>query len=119
MGTSYTVSQTVTLPIGLAGDYYLLVFPDVETLAVADLVNEYHGEGNNLGVLALPVTLIDPPDLQVVQLTSPDRVTTGQAFTVTYRVSNEGGSDTPAVQDRWEDRLRPAHSRPRSGHPGP
>ncbi|MDH5639643.1 MAG: putative Ig domain-containing protein, partial [Nitrospira sp.] len=105
-GASYEVRKTVTLPIGLAGDFYLLVLPDTtDRFGATDAVREYRGEGNNLGALALPIILTTPPDLQVTQLTSPDRVTTGQSFTVTYRVANEGGSDTPAVQDRWDDRL--------------
>ena len=66
------------------------------------VVHEYQDEANNLTAEALPVTLAQPPDLQVTVLEVPPRATTGQEFDLTYEVTNLGGA-TPSTQDRWDD----------------
>jgi subtilase family serine protease len=102
-GASYNAGMTVNLPIGVAGTFYLLVFPDAETRFGPDLVPEFRGEGNNLRAQQFTITLTTPPDLQVTQLTIPERVTMGQTFNVSYQVSNQGGLGTPASQSAWSD----------------
>ncbi|MEQ1844945.1 MAG: CARDB domain-containing protein, partial [Nitrospira sp.] len=102
-GASYTATTILDLPIGVAGTYFLLVFPDATRSSTGDLVPEFRGEGNNIKAQSITITLTTPPDLQVTQLTIPERVTTGQEFNVSYQVSNQGGQGTPASQSVWND----------------
>ncbi|NLS91835.1 MAG: hypothetical protein GXX96_06600, partial [Planctomycetaceae bacterium] len=66
------------------------------------IVGEFQDEGNNITSAALPVTLANPPDLQVTALVVPPHVTRGQPFELTYTVTNLGG-DTPEAQSVWDD----------------
>ncbi|HLF95978.1 MAG TPA: CARDB domain-containing protein, partial [Methylococcaceae bacterium] len=125
-GESYTNSATFNLPESIGGDFHIIVKADtvvtkdpyrsepstirdgLDTVAIALYANpagavlEFKDEGNNIAFLALPITLVAPPDLQVAQVTAPDSVLAGQGFTVSYRVVNAGG-DTPGDQSAWND----------------
>ncbi len=66
-------------------------------------MSEYQGEGNNLGIVEMPVTLTPPPDLQVDDpIIVPTRANVGQQIDVTYTVTNAGG-DTVVGQEKWQD----------------
>ena len=65
-------------------------------------VDEYQDEADNLLSIPLPVTAVDPPDLQVTDLVAPLRAENGRALDFEYTVANLGG-DTPASQRKWSD----------------
>ncbi|MDZ8264725.1 CARDB domain-containing protein [Nostoc sp. ChiQUE01b] len=114
-GEFYRGSSEFTLPDGIDGDFYLLVFTDSniskgysrltyesvsQTLA---RVPEFQDEGNNITAAPIKVTLQPPADLQVTSVIIPERATTGQSLNVRYTVENKGTGDTPARQNRWND----------------
>jgi YD repeat-containing protein len=83
---TYTKTQSVRLPTIPAGQYYLILRVDAEhTLAEAD-------EDNNQR--AIPIT-IAVPDLVPTAFTAPDSITTGQGFSVSWTVANQGASAAP------------------------
>ncbi len=65
-------------------------------------VDEFHREGNNLIARPLHVPSVSTPDLQVTDITIPERSVQGQAVELTYTVSNLGG-DVPPSQVNWND----------------
>lgn len=126
-GDSYQGSLNVTLPDGVEGNFYILVFSDsnIDNSSSAPYnfeydwrsgidfdyspyrelarVPEFRDEGNNITAVPLPINLAVPPDLQVTTINIPERVITGQSFNVTYTVSNKGEGDTPLRQSNWTD----------------
>lgn len=80
--------KTVTIPNGIAGNYFVYVVSDCNNTIFEPL-----NENNNISrtELEFPVVLTPWPDLVVTQLTlSEDTVTPGFPFHVTYTVKNEG-----------------------------
>ena len=65
-------------------------------------VFEFQQESNNIANADLPVSLVNPPDLQVTDLVAPFRVDRGQLIDVFFTVSNEGGDTVPG-QNSWSD----------------
>jgi len=122
-GDQYSTTLNVRLPDGIGGDYYILVFTDATVRGMNGVrgvsggnstgsVPEFQGEGNNLTAAFMPVTLTPPPDLEVTSLIArgpdpgrPGHVLSGQSFTVTYTVTNNGSGDTPDRQAIWDDRI--------------
>ncbi|MFM6761644.1 MAG: putative Ig domain-containing protein, partial [Microcystis panniformis] len=126
-GDSYQGSLNVTLPDGIEGTFYILVFSDSNISNARPVpyqyeydwrsgidfsyspyrelarVPEFRDEGNNITAVPLPINLAVPPDLQVTTINIPERVITGQSFNVTYTVSNKGEGDTPIRQSNWTD----------------
>ncbi|UUZ69428.1 putative Ig domain-containing protein [Polaromonas sp. P2-4] len=121
-GESYTNSATFNLPESISGNFHIIVKADTSTTkdfyhsepstirdgldnldnAISDSVKEFKDEGNNVASIALPITLVTPPDLQVASVTAPASVLAGQSFNVTYQVINAGGN-TPNDQSSWND----------------
>ena len=101
-GLSYNQSQTVTLPQGLSGGYFLLVrTANSPNGALADT-----DPANNLARLALPISLTPPADLRIVATgpnapTFPTSALAGQSVAVTFRVENLGIGATPVSS--WND----------------
>lgn len=95
-GESYVEAITVDIPLGLAGNFYVLVQTDV-TGKVFEL-----DETNNLGLSASRVRITIPPpaDLTVAQIRIPSAGTAGDSVTVEWEVEN--ASPVP-VEGRWED----------------
>nr|NIP85463.1 APHP domain-containing protein [Planctomycetales bacterium] len=58
---------------------------------------------NNITVEPLSVTLTPAADLQVTQLTVPERALVGQSIELSYTVANVGLGDTPLRQPAWDD----------------
>ena len=87
-------SQSVIVPAGLSGNYWLVVRVDS-----ANQVAEGYGETNN--VATMPVTIVSP-DLQPSLLTSAPTAVFGQPFGVTWTVTNTG---TGPAQGNWSDRI--------------
>ena len=121
-GETITNSATFTLPTSISGAFKLIVKADtgvyrdpynqVPSTVRAGLpvieesggnaVLEFADEANNVAQIALPITLSPPPDLPVTQVSAPDSVIAGQAFSVSYQVENKGGK-TPTDQSSWYD----------------
>ncbi len=97
-GSSYTSSQTVTLPIGVSGSFYFLVQTDVKGQVFQDGLT-----ADNLGVTttAETVNLTPPPELAVTSITAPTTALASHSLTFTYQVSNIGAAYTP--NDTWAD----------------
>ena len=119
MGASYTRTVTFQIPADASGRFYLIVFTDAnvtgelpngaQTIGVShvglssDAVPEFKDEGNNTTVVPIDVTLSPAADLQVTSVDVPEHVLRGQTLDVSFTVTNEGGSDTPSGDVRWND----------------
>jgi RHS repeat-associated protein len=97
---SYTSSQTVSLPIGISGNYYFFVRTDA-----GNQVYENIFESNNTGHKATPtrINLTPPPDLEIASLTAPTQATASRALNFSYQVTNFGSTTTPNYS--WADRF--------------
>jgi RHS repeat-associated protein len=95
-GASYTASQTVKLPMGLSGNYQLLVVADA-----SNAVFESTSEVNNATAAALSITLTPPPDLQVLSVDAPAAGYANQPVTINWSAANAGTGGTES--DRWFD----------------
>ncbi len=99
----YNQSIVATLPQGISGSYYVLVRTTNNPNGTLADTNP----ANNTAVLALPITLTPPADLQIVTsggnapTVSSSAPLAGQQVTVTYRVQNFGPGITPAGS--WND----------------
>ncbi|MDM9385689.1 CARDB domain-containing protein [Chlorogloeopsis sp. ULAP01] len=116
-GESYTSSGEITLPDGIEGNYYLLLFTDsniteqpssnsklgLDSNSTFARVPEFKDEGNNITFAPLQVILQPAADLQVTSIKIPERATTGQTFNLEYTVTNNGAGDTPIRQSKWRD----------------
>ncbi|HEY9174147.1 MAG TPA: LamG-like jellyroll fold domain-containing protein, partial [Verrucomicrobiae bacterium] len=91
-GQGYSVTNTVNLPDGVSGSFYLIVKADY-----TDTVNEFLLEGDNETVTENPIviTLADYPDLKIenFNLTGPDG---SQTYTVSWSTFNRGTASAPA-----------------------
>ena len=103
VGADYTSDETVTLPVGISGQFYFLVQTDLN-----GQVFQNGATGNNVAATATAktVNLTPPPDLTVSSVTWPSTVVAGHQFTFSYTVSNngiQGGGSTPNTT--WNDAL--------------
>lgn len=97
---SYGVTnRSVTLPIGISGNYYLLIRADT-----FNNVFEHVFEANNVGSETSPtvVNLTPPPDLEVELVSVPANALASQPLTVAYSVANNGATATP--NSSWTER---------------
>jgi hypothetical protein len=99
-GESYSSTQNVTLPIGISGNFYLIVETDSD-----NTIFEGAFEDNNQNYTATPiqVNLTPPPDLGVEILSIPANPTASRDITIRYRVSNDGSTSTP--NSFWTDAI--------------
>lgn len=98
VGASYLATRNVTLPVGVSGDYFLLVKTDAQ-----NQVFEHANEDNNVGfdAVATHINLTPPPDLEVTELEVPASAEGGQPLTIAYHVTNFGAGATP--NSAWTD----------------
>lgn len=96
----YTGSLTAALPIGLIGNFHVLVATDIY-----GEVYEATAEGNNTAARENPTSIVltPPPDLEIVDVDLPASVRAGTELTLRFRVENLGASDVPARQSWWTD----------------
>lgn len=89
---SYSVTQTVSLPIGVSGDFFFIVNTDA-----GDQVFEFVFDGNNTGFDATPtqINLTPPPDLEVLNVDVPATARAGESLTLNYTLANNGATITP------------------------
>jgi RHS repeat-associated protein len=97
-GEQYNAAATVTLPIGVEGDYFVLVVTDFY-----DSVYEHASEGNNTGDKAITIALTPPPDLEAEIVSLPTSVRSGTHLAIDYSVFNYGATPTPNAS--WSDRF--------------
>ena len=90
-GSEYSASRSLDLPYDLQGSVYILVKTDS-----GNDIYEGSAEANNTSSSSLPtlVQLSSTPDLVIQQLDAPASATSGQKFTVNWRVLNQGGAAT-------------------------
>ena len=97
-GASYTNNQTVTLPNGVSGQYYILVNTDS-----AGQVFENGELGDNVAATSVPVNinLTPPPDLTASIVTAPSTALASHTLSFTYQVTNLGAGPVP--NSSWTD----------------
>lgn len=97
-GQSYSISQDVTLPPGLSGQYYFIVRTDS-----TNRIYERENENNNITASnPMLISLLPPVDLVAGSIVLPVNGIPGQNASITYTVTN---SSSQAVQGRWSDTL--------------
>src|SRR5262249_40937706 len=104
---SYDTQLDVSIPDGLQGDFYIVVFTDAVDLLFANeitnTVKEFAGEGRHIMAVPLHIDLNPLPPPQVRNIVVPEHITPGQPFDVTYTVTNNGSGATSAFI--WLDSL--------------
>ncbi|MBI2875792.1 MAG: right-handed parallel beta-helix repeat-containing protein, partial [Candidatus Tectomicrobia bacterium] len=97
-GERYTGTATVTLPVGVSGDFFFFARTDT-----FNHVYEHAFEGNNddHDVTATHVNLTPPPDLEVEAATVPSTALASHPLTINYRATNFGATATPNAS--WTD----------------
>ena len=90
-GGAYVGEASITTPVGLSGNYYLIVRTDRE-----GTVYESFFEDNNDLAIPIVVTLTPPPDLVAADVTGAEAALAGQLVSVSYRVSNDGSTAPPS-----------------------
>jgi subtilase family serine protease len=93
----YTVAgQTVKLPEGISGSYYVIVKADA-----ADWLYEHVYEDNNWTARPITIVLTPPPDLAASGLAVAASGLAGRSLAVDFTVANTGTTATP--QNYWSD----------------
>ncbi len=87
-----SITQTVRVPRGLVGDYYVIVATDVPRASRADGEVLEADETNNVIVGQTPMLIVLPPpsDLQVVDVSASASGQVGDISSVTWTVENTG-----------------------------
>ncbi|MAE60216.1 MAG: hypothetical protein CMJ49_02550 [Planctomycetaceae bacterium] len=98
----YSTGRTANLPTDLDGTFYVIVQTDDQDAVIEGAI----GETNNVAVSTTQVTvspIIPPvPDLAVTLVDAPTAATSGQVFSLTFDVTNNG-DDTPVRSLRHID----------------
>ena len=87
-GSSYTVEKSITIPSSSIelGEWYLLVEINSDS-------NQSENDRTN-NTLALPLEIIDAPDLIVSEAIVPNTISSGETITVEVTVENQGSVDS-------------------------
>jgi len=108
-GEQDTTVTNVQLPVGLSGDYWILVESDED-----NRVFEYIFESNNIRKSASQVSIDLTPyaDLAASNVSAPAEVLARDPITITWVVTNEGAGTTgdgrpepEGTVDQWTDRI--------------
>lgn len=96
--SSLTKQATVTLPNGIAGNYFIYVQTDFNN-NIFETSNT-----NNTGRSASPIAIaLSPsPDMQVTSVLVPDTATAGDIIPLTYKVTNRGRKAVSGIT--WLDK---------------
>ncbi|MBD2700493.1 hypothetical protein IC229_07595 [Spirosoma sp. BT702] len=94
-GGEYSRQATATLPVGISGNYYVLLVTD-NTNGVFE-----KNETNNLQAAPLAITLAPWADLQVTSIVAPAVDTVGTSLSVRYVAANSGAG--AIVNKSWQD----------------
>ena len=98
-GESYSNTSSFTIPIGLSGNYYIIVRTNKWSYP---LESDF---GNNVLVndTVIGITLSPYADLRITAASAPQNTFSGQTFPVSWTVKNEGVGQTNVSY--WEDRV--------------
>lgn len=96
-GASITRTQSIDLPIDLAGDFYVVVRSDVNN----NLFELNETNNNAIDDRKITVRPAPLPNLQVSAITPPDQAFSSQATTVEWDVTNVGTG--PTTSPTWYD----------------
>ncbi len=98
-GTSYTASGNFNVPLGIGGNYFVVVVTDS-----SDSVYERSLENNNVTVSAQPISIshLPPADLVVGDITIPVNGELNQNATINFSVTNAGAF---AARAGWFDAI--------------
>src|SRR5262249_37574145 len=88
-GESYSMTQSVTLPLGISGGYYVLAFVDAR-----NDVPETDGGNNERTSASFSVALGTYADLEVTRVVAPPTTVSGQVETISWTVKNDGSGRT-------------------------
>ena len=99
VGQSYSQTQSINLPQGISGSYYVFVLTDKYNYLLES------DENNNTGVnsSAMTVQLTPPPDLIVSSIVTPNNVFSGTSMNIMWTVKNDGSGNT--TTNSWYDAL--------------
>ncbi len=97
-GASYTQNAALTLPVGLAGTFYVFVVTNSNN-AVAEQTTTNNSADDSQPV---QIQLATPADLAAGTVTIPANGLAGRNISISYQVSNDGA--TPA-NGSWDDAL--------------
>jgi hypothetical protein len=98
----YLTNATVTLPIGISGNWYFFVTADVYNSVYEGAFAGLNTTNANFPTL---IALTPPPDLQTAILQAPTTALASHALNVIYSVVNDGSTATPSTQSAWNDTL--------------
>ncbi len=89
VGSSYTATESFSLPNGISGTYYVYVVADAD-----NMVFEYNGDNNNTlkSTNVFVVSLSPSPDFVITSSTLADTVYAAYSSTISWSVSNQGTS---------------------------
>ncbi|MEI6445074.1 MAG: CARDB domain-containing protein, partial [Nostocales cyanobacterium ELA583] len=97
---SYTGSATVTLPVGVAGNYFFFVQSDIYNQVYENFFENNNGTRDTT---ATNITLTPPPDLEFKSLVIPNNARSGGNLSINYKVANFGAAETP--NGYWTDKF--------------
>lgn len=93
---SYSMEQSVTLPNGVSGSYYVFVVTDSGKITLDFNDTNNTGRGG-----PIQITMTPPPDLVVEVVEAPPGAVAGAPFTVQWWAANRGPGAT--VNSSWYD----------------
>ena len=96
---TYDRTESVAIPAGLSGDYYVFVVTDSDNTVFED-VNENNNTGQASAAMQLSVPV---SDLRVTFVDAPTAGESGQYITVTWSIINSGSGPTNAAS--WVDNV--------------
>jgi hypothetical protein len=96
---SYTNSQSITLPQGTNGNYFVIIKTDF----YSNLIETNDNNNTKYKVIPISITLTPPPDLRVINVTGPSLSFSGQVVNFSYTVKNLGTGNT--LSSNWKDRV--------------
>lgn len=104
-GAQYTDEQTVEIPNGIAGNYYLLMVTDTGSVQLD--INRSNNSRTMLSANGTPlpveVEATPPPDLVVTMYAVPAEGRAGQPFFIKWSVQNNGTGVT--IPGSWTDKI--------------
>ncbi|MDZ4804357.1 MAG: CARDB domain-containing protein [Candidatus Eisenbacteria bacterium] len=107
--SSYIRTESITLPQGINGNYWLIVYTDIGVTASGQTVPEDGevfenvGQFNNWNNDDISTTLTPPANLVVTAVAAPASINSGVPFNVSWSVLNSGLN--PTWETWWSDRL--------------
>ncbi len=103
--SSYSLSRNLNVPNGLSGDYYVFAVTDFQNSNQDPHFSNNIRLRSDLSGNPAPVHIeyTAPSDLVVSDFTSATALTTGQPFTISWTVSNQGPG--AAIPSAWTDKI--------------